>query len=123
MFYKVVKEDLSSLVMDYANNGLVVQYKQGEFVYADPELVKIGFGLFVFDCLEQARKYRLLDDIIFECEVENILPKRETMGYFTRITKDEILDNRDNLSAVCKLAMPLNSIMVVGVKLIREVTP
>lgn len=41
--------------MNQANTGMAVQYVIGEFVFADPSLFELGYGLFVFNTLQLAK--------------------------------------------------------------------
>jgi hypothetical protein len=70
MYYKITKADMTSVVMDDLNTGLLTQYKLDEFVYANEDLFKLGYGLFVFDNIDDATKHAFADhgDRVFEVE-------------------------------------------------------
>lgn len=116
-FYKVTKNDLTSAIMrEDRNHGLEVQYKLGEFVHADPQLLEKGFGLFVFNNLESALDYCAKDvNRIFEAEVETVLDTCVSY-YFQNVTKDLILNGKDWL-----VNLGSDVAIVSAVKLVKEI--
>lgn len=120
MYYKITKANMTSSVMDYLNVGLVTQYKLNEFVYANEDLFKLGYGLFVFDNLDDATKHAFADrgDRIFEVEILEPLNYFPRIFYFGVITAAEILSVND--LHLHEQAVPKGTVIVKAVKLMRE---
>lgn len=122
-FYKVVKSDLTSAVMDGTNIGLAVQYKVGEFVHADKDLLKLGYGLFVFDNLRYAINFVSVvpncSDKIYECQVRGIVKNPNPLKLFRswEITREQILNGQ---SKRFESVLP-GTVIVKSVKLLKEV--
>ena len=77
-YYKVVTKDLKSIVQH--STAACIEYKIGEYVGANAELLRKGFGLCVFTSYTRAAKFvRGSGFKIFECKIGYImdLPKQE----------------------------------------------
>lgn len=123
--YKVLKSDLTSLHMDERYNpGLTVQYKFNEWVYAKPNLVKLNYGLFVFNSLDAALEvYCAKFDRIFECEIYNILDRSKVTAFDTILVKEDFFTNDTYHELLDDNSWRLeDSVEVVeAVKLVKEI--
>jgi hypothetical protein len=122
MYYKVTKHNLTSLVMNQANTGMAVQYVIGEFVFADPSLFELGYGLFVFNNLEVAKSWLECegDRRLFEVDVLDPLPELPPSFDYILVNKVSVL--KSDVCLMTGSAFPDNSVVVKGVKLVRELT-
>lgn len=121
-FYKVVNDALRSATVDDGfNKGLSVQYKEGESVSADPELAKLGWGLFVFTDFDSAFKFANgLGRCLYECEVDEALPiQHQLVGNVFTVNKHQLLTNSDVL--LCQTPSE-RTLIVRSVKLTRLIT-
>lgn len=100
--------------MDSTNNGLQVQYKVGEWVEADPELYTLGYGLCVYNDPVQPL---FAGDLLFEVEVEGILPELPKKHSCTSVTKEKLLDGTTTYAYFEE--WPKGTVMVRAVKLVR----
>ncbi len=120
MYYKITKADMTSVVMDALNTGLLTQYKLDEFVYANEDLFKLGYGLFVFDNIDDATKHAFADrgDRVFEVEILEPLNHLPRIFDLCHVTATDILN--DNERDLLKEDAPEGTVIVKAVKLIRE---
>lgn len=120
MYYKVTRPDLTSLVMSHANTGMSVQYVIGEFVFADPSLFELGYGLFVFNDLEVAKSWVECgeDRRLFEVEILDPSPELPTSYDYTLVNKEAVL--KSNHWLMTGYSFPDETVVVKGVKLLRE---
>lgn len=122
MYYKVTRPDLTSLVMSRANTGMSVQYVIGEFVFADPSLFELGYGLFVFNDLEAAKSWVECgeDRRLFEVDVLDPLSELPPSFDYIVVNKASVL--KSDVWLMDGRAFTADSVVVKGVKLVRELT-
>lgn len=120
MYYKITKADMTSVVMGALNTGLLTQYKLDEFVYANEDLFKLGYGLFVFDNIDDATKHAFADlgDRVFEVEILEPLNHLPRIFDLCHVTATDILNNNER--DLLKEDAPEGTVIVKAVKLIRE---
>ena len=122
MYYKIVLPDLTSYSV---RNNLKVQYRLNEFVEADSELFKLGYGLAVFADLQTAKYYFTYnsfygDCLLFECEVEEVVENLPKACYVELLTKQAILENSETSSYTA--IWPNSTVLVKAVKLTKQLT-
>lgn len=119
MFYKVVTDDLKSAVMQ-AESGLQTQYKVDEWVSADQQALKAGYGLCVFSTLENAKTFAFTNSggglKIFECEIKELENPAKYRHYIDSASLDSIINSADNPRVV----WPDSTVLVSAVKLTKE---
>jgi hypothetical protein len=76
VYYKIVGEDMCSL---YQKGSLGRKYISGKWAYPCKEALKLGYGLCVFESLEDVFKFvqsaiRIIPHQIWTCQIGKILP-------------------------------------------------
>lgn len=115
MYYKVTNSKLESVWARGTDLG--IQYKLNEFVYADPDVYKLGYGLCVFNDLTKAQNFACEDDRIFECEIEDVVHGLLPVRLFVM---DVCKQNVVNFTQPEILHWLSGTVLVRGVKLTKE---
>ncbi len=124
-YYKMVRFDPKnnvrySLFADMISKQLSVVYKENEWVYANPVLLKQGLGLCVFDNLEKALSYNNYSEI-WECEIEPMTqPSKYRMSTCGLLPSLE--DYNVPLSFLLNIPWPNGTVLAKAVKLTRLIT-
>lgn len=117
--YKLVNENLKSSTMSQTeNDGLCMQYKLDEFVYAPSDLLNRGYGLCVFSSLKDIER-SCLSGRIFEIEIVGQLPKLPTYHDVCTANAKDIIEYKGE--RYDNSYWPSGTIMVEAVKLTKEV--
>lgn len=124
-YYKLVKalgRSFYSLTIK-RNHFLSHEYREGVFVYADPKLLALGYGLTVFQTMDDVYKYismgsAVVDRVLFECEIGEVfphLPPRHNTKEINSMTRlMNLKESNINLDI-----FPQGTIMTDKVKLIK----
>lgn len=126
LYYKITDENLGSMAISRHSN-LFVQYKLNEFVYANPEALKYGYGLLVFDSFESLRKFAcinvdVLNDRFFECEIDSPMTLAHHIFDPHGLNLQSYSENLDFINSKSDYSrFPIGSVMAKGVKLLREI--
>ena len=125
IYYKVTTPDLYST---YVKGEMRIHYKIGKWVRPNKKVLEKGYGIAVFDSVENAHDLFhclcpssiLWKEKLFECEIGKILPTPYRSIYVPNLISDFIkyieLDNR----TYC--LWPKGTIITDKVRLIREVS-